>query len=109
MSLRNLPEVQAFQKPDWLNFEPPDQTVEAFDPDVIAAIEGEYAAISIYGQIGIDPLTAVDNSERRVAGALRSIGKRDVAVNINSPGGSFFAGLAIYNLLRAHPAKARST
>jgi ATP-dependent protease ClpP protease subunit len=105
MSLRKLPEIKAFQKPDWLNFETPDQNVEAFDPAVVSAAETEETAISIYGQIGIDPFTAVDNSERRIAAALRSIGKRDVTVNINSPGGNFFSGLAIYNLLRAHQAK----
>lgn len=105
MSLRNLPEVQAFQKPEWLNFEAPDQNVEAFDPAVISAAADDTNEISIYGQIGIDPFTAVDNSERRIAAALRSIGKRDITVSINSPGGNFFTGLAIYNLLRAHPAK----
>lgn len=105
MSLRKLPEVQAFQKPDWLNFEPPDLNVEAFDPAVVSAAADDANEISIYGQIGIDPFTAVDNSERRIAAALRSIGKKDVTVSINSPGGSFFSGLAIYNLLRAHPAK----
>jgi ATP-dependent protease ClpP protease subunit len=104
MSLRNLPEVRAFQKPSWLNFDAPDETVEAFDPAVVAAVEDE-AMITIYGQIGLDPFTAVDNTERRIAGALRAIGKRDVTVSINSPGGNFFSGLAIYNLLRAHPAK----
>ncbi len=105
MSLRKLPEVQAFQKPDWLNFEPPDGNIEAFDPAVVSAAAEDNTEISIYGQIGIDPITGVDNSERRVAAALRSIGKREVSVSINSPGGSFFSGLAIYNLLRAHPAK----
>ena len=104
MSLRTLPEVRAFQKPQWLNFEAPDETVDARDPDVVAAVEDE-ATITIYGQIGLDPFTAVDNTERRIAGALRAIGRRDVTVSINSPGGNFFSGLAIYNLLRAHPAK----
>ncbi|RWM02108.1 MAG: Clp protease ClpP [Mesorhizobium sp.] len=105
MSLRNLPEIQAFQKPAWLNFEAPDQNVEAFDPAIVAAGETDDAVISIYGQIGLDPITGTDNSERRITAALRSIGKRDVTVNINSPGGNFFSGLAIYNVLRAHPAK----
>lgn len=104
MSLRNLPEIKAFQKPDWLNFGAPDENVEAFDPNIEAATEDE-ASISIYGQIGLDPFSAVDNTERRIGNALRSIGKRDVTVSINSPGGNFFSGLAIYNLLRAHPAK----
>ncbi|HEU4986871.1 MAG TPA: head maturation protease, ClpP-related [Rhizobiaceae bacterium] len=105
MSLRKLPEVRAFQKPSWLNFEPPEQNLEAFDPAVVAAADGEEAVISIYGQIGIDPFSAVDNTERRISAALRSIGKRDVTVSLNSPGGNFFSGLAIYNLLRAHAAK----
>jgi len=37
--------------------------------------------------------------------ALRAIGERDVVVSINSPGGDFFEGIAIYNLLREHPYK----
>jgi ATP-dependent protease ClpP protease subunit len=40
-----------------------------------------------------------------MSAALRSIGKNDVTVQINSPGGDMFEGIAIYNLLRAHPAK----
>lgn len=39
---------------------------------------------------------------RRVGALLRSAGERDVIVNINSPGGDVFEGLAIYNMLRAH-------
>jgi ATP-dependent Clp protease, protease subunit len=42
---------------------------------------------------------------KRIAGALRAIGERDVVVNINSPGGNYFEGLAIYNTLREHKAK----
>ena len=40
---------------------------------------------------------------KRIAGILRSVGAdRDVVVNINSPGGDLFEGMAIYNLLREH-------
>lgn len=42
---------------------------------------------------------------KRISGALRAIGNNDVVVNINSPGGDMFEGLAIYNLLRAHSGK----
>jgi ATP-dependent protease ClpP protease subunit len=35
---------------------------------------------------------------------LAVAGERPLTVNVNSPGGSFFDGLAIYNLLAAHPA-----
>lgn len=105
MSLRKLPEIKAFQKSDALVFEAPDDTVDAFDPTIVAAAEGEDTVISIYGQIGLDPLTATDNTERRIAAALRAIGPKNITVNINSPGGNFFSGLAIYNLLRAHRAR----
>lgn len=44
-------------------------------------------------------------SAKRVGAALRRVGDQDVIVNINSPGGNFFEGLAIYNLLRNHSQK----
>jgi ATP-dependent Clp protease protease subunit len=105
MSLRKLPEVKAFRQPDGVSFEPSLQEIEAFNDGVRAAEDDEANTISLYGQIGLDPWTGTDNSERRISAALRKIGKNDVSVNVNSPGGNFFSGLAIYNLLRAHPAK----
>lgn len=42
---------------------------------------------------------------KRISAALRAIGNNDVVVNINSPGGDMFEGLAIYNLLRSHRGK----
>ena len=104
MSLRKLPEIKAFQGYDALTFEPPESTLEAFDPNVVAVEESENT-ITIFGKIGLDPLTATDNTERRVAAALRAIGREDVNVNINSPGGNFFNGMGMYNVLRAHPAR----
>jgi ATP-dependent protease ClpP protease subunit len=44
-------------------------------------------------------------SVARMSAALRSIGDKPVTVQINSPGGIYDDGLAIYNLLRAHPAR----
>lgn len=105
MSLRKLPEIRAFQHTDLLQFDPPDETMVEFNADLRAAKDDGDTTISIYGPIGRDPFANIDNSENRIHAALRSIGKRDVTVNINSPGGNFLSGLAIYNLLRAHPAK----
>lgn len=105
MSLRNLPEIRAFQQSDILHFEPPAETAAEFRPDIQAATSNQQAVISIYGHIGMSIFTDTDNTERRVGNELRAIGPRDVTVNVNSPGGNFFNGLAIYNLLRAHPAK----
>lgn len=105
MSLRKLPEVRAFQRTDALQFEPPDEAMDKFDASVKAADETDSNVISIYGPIAFDPFSESNNTEKRIAAALRQIGKQEVVVNLNSPGGDFFIGLAIYNLLRAHPAK----
>lgn len=105
MTLRPLPEIKAFRKLDDLGFKLPPENLESYDPGVVSAEDGQEGVISIYGQIGIDPMEAVDNTERRIGAALRAIGPREVTVNINSPGGNFFNGLAIYNLLRGHRAK----
>ncbi|SUC31068.1 ATP-dependent Clp protease proteolytic subunit 1 [Providencia rettgeri] len=56
--------------------------------------------MSLVRIIGGEGVTA-----KRISGALRAIGNNDVVVNINSPGGDMFEGLAIYNLLRAHSGK----
>lgn len=59
--------------------------------------------ISMYDVIGMDPWTGQGVTAARVAAALRTIGaEKDVVVNMNSPGGDLFEGLAIYNLLREH-------
>lgn len=104
MSLRELPEITAFAGLDLFQSEAPDEAVALFDGEIQAVAEKSEAVISIYGEVGRNPYSDNDNSEKRISAALSSIGKRDVTVNINSPGGSFFSGLAIYNLLRAHPA-----
>ena len=76
--------------------------IDRWNPGVKAAAEGE-ASISIYEIIGEDPWTGGGVTVKRVDGALRSIGaNKDVTVNINSPGGDVFEGIAIYNRLREH-------
>lgn len=72
--------------------------------DTVTAAEPQENAISILGTIGED-FWGDGVTARRVMAALRAIGARDVVVNINSPGGNFFEGLAIYNALREHPHK----
>jgi ATP-dependent protease ClpP protease subunit len=58
--------------------------------------------ISIYDAIGYDYWTGEGVTAKRIAGALRGMGAGPVTVNVNSPGGDMFEGLAIYNLLREH-------
>lgn len=59
-------------------------------------------SIGIYDVIGYDWWTGEGVTAKRVAAALRAMGPGPVTVNINSPGGDMFEGLAIYNILREH-------
>lgn len=103
MSLRKLPEVKAFERPNGYEWDSPSDALARWEP--MAAEADNAATISLYDVIGSDPWTGEGWTAKRMAGALRAIGAKDVTVNINSPGGDMFEGLAIYNLLREHPAK----
>lgn len=70
--------------------------------EVNAAAEGN-STISIFDYIGDDGAGG-GVSAKRVAAALRSLQGRPITVEINSPGGNYFEGVAIYNLLRRHDA-----
>ncbi|AGT08343.1 head maturation protease, ClpP-related [Paracoccus aminophilus] len=104
MSLRKLPEIAAARLPTVCAFEPDADAVERWSPGMMAAVSGE-TTISILDVIGEDYWTGGGVTSKRVAAALRAIGDQDVVVDINSPGGDFFEGVAIYNALRAHPRK----
>ena len=106
MSKRDLPAVDLTARPA-MRSELSPQALDRWNPDVRSAIGDDDEAdttISVLDPIGADWF-GEGVTAKRVAAALRQIGKRDVGVNVNSPGGSFFEGLAIYNLLREHPAK----
>ncbi|CAN5480067.1 Clp protease ClpP [soil metagenome] len=104
MTIRSLPEIQSFQRPAGLESLPSADAVTRWNATLRAAEEGE-ATISIYDEIGTDPWSGEGTTVKRISAALRSIGARDVVVNINSPGGDLFEGIAIYNVLRAHAFK----
>lgn len=62
---------------------------------------GTSAEISIYDEIGGWGISA-----KEFAQDLKSLkGIRDLTLRLNSPGGSVFDGMAIYNLLKAHDAQ----
>lgn len=104
MRKRNLPALKsnAYERPQGLQWELSPLALERWSPDLRASTESD-ASISILDPIGYDPWTGEGTTAKRIAAALRSIGpEKDVTVNINSPGGDLFEGLAIYSLLREH-------
>lgn len=104
MSLRNLPEIQAGRLPSVCAFEADAEALERWNAGV-SAKDSDENTISILDVIGEDYWTGGGVTSKRIGAALRSIGAQEVVVEINSPGGDFFEGVAIYNMLRAHPHK----
>lgn len=105
MSLRKLPEAKTFQRPQNFQWDAPSDVLAKWAETPLAAADDGDASISVFDVIGEDPWSGGGVTAKRVAGALRAIGNKDISVKINSPGGDMFEGIAIYNLLRAHPAK----
>lgn len=104
MTIRDLPAVSASSRPG-IRSEIAPKVLERWNPDVRqAADKDEENTISVLDVIGQD-WYGEGVTSKRISGALRAIGKKDVTVIINSPGGDYFEGLAIYNMLREHPAK----
>ncbi|KTS73061.1 head maturation protease, ClpP-related [Pantoea stewartii] len=99
-SLPAAPEERPFARE---NRDLPSSAMERWNGGIKAA-KSDGNSISVFDVIGADwygdGVTA-----SRIAAALRSIGGADVTVNINSPGGDMFEGLAIYNLLREYEGK----
>lgn len=74
--------------------------VERWNPALHTKSEADGNVITIDGTIGEDYFSEGFTS-KHCSAALRQI-SGDVVVTINSPGGDFFQGLAIYNQLKAH-------
>lgn len=104
MSLLQLPEIRADHRLASAQFDLRPDALDRWCPGVRSAASDGDASISIYEQIG-EGWDGVGVSAKRIGAALRNIGPRDITVNINSPGGDFFEGVAIYNLLREHQGK----
>ncbi|MCV0371083.1 head maturation protease, ClpP-related [Filomicrobium sp.] len=105
MSLRKLPEAKVIQRPKNWHFDAPSDVLARWAERPLAADEDSDNSISMFDVIGEDFWTGGGVTAKRISAALRAIGKKDVTVKINSPGGDMFEGIAIYNLLREHPAK----
>ena len=72
--------------------------------NVVHNEETKTTNITIYGVIGFswwdESFSASDIDK-----ALNEAGNNDVVINLNSPGGDAFAGIAIYNRLKRHEGK----
>lgn len=87
--------VQAFTKADVL------ERWSAAAAGVRGLAEGDNI-ITMFDVIGEDYWSGGGVTAKRVSAQLRAIGDRPVEVQINSPGGDMFEGIAIYNVLREH-------
>lgn len=110
MSLRKLPEAQVFARPQNYQWDAPSDMLAKWAEHPLAAAPSANGAdtdttISMFDVIGEDGWSGTGITANRISAALRSIGNQDITVRINSPGGDMFEGIAIYNLLRSHPAK----
>ncbi|MFH3514285.1 head maturation protease, ClpP-related [Citrobacter sp. 70972423] len=103
MTKKQLPVAPAGRLCAGVTSEPMPAALERWNGGIRAASSDDNT-ISIFDVIGKDywdeGVTA-----KRISGALRSLNGADVTVNINSPGGDMFEGLAIYNLLREYQGK----
>jgi len=105
MSLKQLPMIEASQFRAYARGDEPQ--IKAYDKwnKALVSAKSDSSTITILDVIGEDYWTGGGVTAKRIEAALRSIGNKDITVDINSPGGDFFEGIAIYNLLRAHQAK----
>lgn len=102
MSLRDLPLAAMPSRPKNFQWDAPSDVLARWAEIPQAAASQDDNTITIFDVIGEDWWTGGGFTSKRLAAALRSIGERDVVVNINSPGGDMFEGISIYNMLVQH-------
>lgn len=100
---QGMPAFPNFKNERNIRFDVTTRALNAWNPAIRAAEDDtEDNSISIFGVIGND-MWGDGITANRIGGALRRIGRSNpVSVNINSPGGDMFEGIAIYNQLLEH-------
>lgn len=101
MSIRKLPVVSINERKAY-QWAIPESVLTRYSP--VVAKDTNDATISIFEGIG-EQIDGTGMTAKRVAGILRAIDGADITVAIHSPGGDFFEGLAIYNVLREYPGR----
>ena len=100
MSKKQLPVAPAGRPCARVTCETLPSALDRWDGGIKAATTDDNT-ISVFDVIGQD-YWGEGITAKRIAGALRAMNGADITVNINSPGGDMFEGLAIYNLLREY-------
>lgn len=104
MSLKTLPQIQNFAELEALDPRPCELAEQRFNNALrienLAAPDGA-TVVDIMGYIGRNPFTGEGVDSQVISDLLKTA--KNVVVNLNSPGGSFFQGTAIFNLLAQHP------
>lgn len=103
MTLKSLPVAPEGRPSALSKRDLPSAAMERWNGGIKAA-KADENSLSVFDVIGAD-YWGDGVTASRIAGALRSLDGSDVTVNINSPGGDMFEGLAIYNLLREYKGK----
>lgn len=104
MTIKNLPAAPAVRPRVSASSDLLPMALDRWNPDIRAAADDENT-ISMFDPIGYDYWSGDGVTAKRVGAVLRNLGGADVTVNINSPGGDMFEGLAIYNQLREYKGK----
>lgn len=107
MAKNHMPVAHFGVRPDDVRADcAPPKALEKWQPELQARTE---AGADGDGPLVIDVMDVIGETwdgygvtGRRIGALLRNAGDREVVVNINSPGGDVFEGLAVYNMLRGH-------
>jgi ATP-dependent protease ClpP protease subunit len=87
-----------------IKWETPASALARWNPDIIAKATPDESTINIYSTIG-EYGDGSGMTPKIVSAILRKAEGADVSVNINSPGGDFFDGLAINTMLTEYDGK----
>lgn len=105
MSLRKPPQARAPARPQNFQWDAPSDVLARWAEQPLAALDDGETVINMFDVIGYDWWDGGGITTKWVQDQLRAANGRDVTVNINSPGGDMFEGIAIYNLLANYPAR----
>ena len=105
MTLRHLPKLSVSRPAALAPSEPDGEVMTHWTAGLRSDNPSATNLISMLDVIGADVWTSDGVTANRIAAALRSITADEITVDLNSPGGDFFEGVAIYNLLRQDPRK----